>query len=402
VRCLTIAAAVVIASLHGAHAEGIGVIAAGAGRDDRAAVAAALVEAIGARGRVIGDAIGEARAELAAGAVPIAALGRFRRVREMIDDGWRAYLRVQIDFAQSRLAAARSEAEALVALPGGVELYADAALRLGAVLQHRRIADAPAVLALAIALDPERPITLAEFSPDVVEAVDAVRAAPAAIQRVHVATAPAGAFVRIDGKELGRAPLDAQVTRGQHLVVARAPLHRATVQGVLVGDTPAVVDLALERDEDAVRLAGGAEPGLAEPAEQALVDAALRFADLDEVVVAAVSDRRGGPALIVQRCAGSPARCTAVVEVGFGDRAGLAAAAREAWQAIQGGALRHPPSVFGDIKSGAPPPGCRLCRSPLVWTGVGAVALGAVIAIVVTSGSRPPPVLTVDGHDFGR
>jgi hypothetical protein len=46
--------------------------------------------------------------------------------------------------------------------------------------------------------------------------------------------------------------------------------------------------------------------------------------------------------------------------------------------------------------------GCRLCRNPLVWTGVGAVVLGAVIAIVVTSGAKPAPILTVDGHDFGH
>jgi hypothetical protein len=406
VKCLPIAGAIVIAVLHGAHAEGIGVIAAGAGHDDRAAVATAMVEAIGVRGRVVGDAVGEARAQLATGAVPAAALARFRHVREMIDDGWRAYLRVQIDFAQSRLAAARSEAEALVALPGGTELYADAALRLGVVLQQRRIADAPAVLALALALDPERPITLAEFSPDVVEAVDALRvtpAAPAAQQRVHVATTPPGAIVSVDGKELGRAPLDAQVTRGQHLVVARAPLYHAAVQGVLV-DGAAAVDLALTLDSDpaAVQLAVGAEPGLAEPAEQELVDTVLQFAELDEVLVAAVSDRRGGPTLIVQRCAGSPARCTAVVEVGFGNRAGLASAAREALQATQAGELRYPPSVIGAIKSRPLPSGCRLCRSPLVWTGAGAIVLGAVIAIVVASGSKPPPVVTVNGHDFGH
>jgi len=409
VKYLPIAAAIVIVALPAAHADGIGVIAAGAERADRAAVSTALVEALGGRGRVTGDAVGDARAQLAAGAVPIATLEQFRHVREMIDEGWRAYLRVQIDFAQSRLAAARTLAEPLVALPGGAELYADAALRLGAVLQYRRIADAPAVLALALALDPARPITLAEFSPDVVEAVDAVRAAPAALTRMHVATTPPGAIVSIDGKELGRAPLDAHVTRGQHLVVARAPLYRAIAQGVVAGDGAgagasgaSAVDLTLERDDDAVRLAGGAEPGLARPDEQELVDATMRFADLDEVLVAAVSDRRGGPALVIQRCAGSPARCTAVVEVGFGDRAGLASAAREAVQALQAGVLRYPPSVIGDSKPHPPPPGCRLCRSPLVWTGVGAVVLGAVIAIVVTSGSKPPPVVTIDGHDFGH
>lgn len=392
-----------MAAVSPARAEGIGVIGAATGRDD-AALAAALVEAVGARGRVVGDAVGEARAQLAAGAVPIATLAQVRQVREMIDEGWRAFLRVQIDFAHSRLAAARSAAEPLVALPGGAELYADAALRLGAVMLHRRIPDAKAVLALAIALDPARPITLAEFSPDIVEAIDAVRAQPAALARVHVRVAgAAGAMISIDGVELGRAPLDAQVTRGQHLVVARAPMHRAVVQGIVVGESSAIAELALERDDDAARLAGGAVPGMAADAEQALVDSALQLADLDEVIVAAISDRHGGPALIAQRCAGAPARCTAVVEVGFGDRAGLAAAAREAWPAMQAGALRYPPSVIGDsAPARRAPEGCRWCRNPLVWTGVGAVVLGTVIAIVVTSGSQPPPELIVDGGQFGR
>jgi hypothetical protein len=399
VKALPIAGAIVIAALHGAHADGLGVIAAGAPGSERAALASALVDAVGPRGRVVGDAVGVARGELAAGAVPIATLARFRRVREMIDDGWRAFLRVQIDFAQSRLAAARTEAEPLAALPGGAELYADAALRLGVVLQHRRIADAPAVLALALALDPDRPITLAEFSPDVVEAVDAIRAAPAAMQRVHVTATPPGAMISIDGKELGRAPLAVQVPRGQHLVIARAPLHRAAVQGVVV-DAATRVELALDRDDDAARIAGGAAPGLAEPAAQELVDATIQLADLDEIVVAAVRERRGGPTLILQRCAGAPARCTAAVEVGFGDRAGLPAAAREAWQAAQTGVLRYPPSVLGDLDHRPAPTGCRLCRSPLVWGGVGVAVLGAVIAIVVTSGARPPPVITVHGPDF--
>ena len=415
-RFLAVACALAIAAVAGpARGDGIGVIAAGPG-DERAAAAAALADAIaasGGRARVAVDAVADARAALAAGAVPAATLARFRRVREMIDDGWRAFLRVQIDFAHNRLAAARSAAEPLVVLPGGAELYADAALRLGAVMTYRRVPEAAAVLALALALDPDRPITLAEFSPDVVDAVDAVRAARPPVQRLHVATRPAGAIVSVDGVELGAAPVDAELPRGQHLVVARAALRRPVVQGVAI-DGPAAVELALDADDDAVRLAGGAEPGLSgrvfepaitslsAPAEQALVDAALGFAELDEVVIAAIGDRRGGPALLVQRCGGAPARCTAVVEIGHGDRAGLAAAAREAWQAVQGGALREPPRVLGDVRRPEPPPGCQLCRSPLVWAGVGAVVIGTVIAIVAASGSRPPPVVLVDGHDFGR
>ena len=405
---LIVAIAIVSATLPTASAQGIGVVVAGPrGGDDRAALTAALTETLAheARGRVVGDALGVARAQLAAGAVPVATLARFRRVRETIDEGWRAYLRAQIDFAQSRLAAARTDAEALVALPGGAELYADAALRLGAVLLHRRIADAPAVLALAIALDPARPITLAEFSPDVVEAVDAVRAAPAALQRLHLATVPAGAMVSIDGVALGPAPLDAQVTRGQHLVVARAPRYRAAVQGVLVDGAPAAVELALDRDDDAIELAAGGELGggaLGDHGEQPLIDAALELADLDELVVAAVGERQGGPAVILQRCAGAPARCTAAVEVGFLDRAGLPAAVRAAWQAAHGGALREPPMVIRDSVRAAPPPRCRLCRSPLVWTGVAAVVVGVVVAIIATSSGKSPPVVTVNGSDFGR
>jgi hypothetical protein len=426
------AAALAIASLSPrAYAEGTGVIIAGpagaapgaAGSDDRAALTAALVDAIGAGRRVVADAVGEARAEFAAGAVPVATLAQFRRVRDLIDEGWRAYLQVQLDVAQSRLAAARSAAEPLVALPGGAELYADAALRLGAVLLSRRISDAPAVLALAVALDPARPITLAEFSPDVVEAVAAVRAAAtgsagpagsagptgsagstgaagsAALERVHVASAPAGARVAIDGAVLGRAPLDAPLARGQHLVVARAPLHRAAVQGVVVGGA-ASIELVLERDDEAGWLATGAEPGLVAGAEQGLIDAALVFADLDDAVVAAIADRRGGPSLAVQRCAGAPARCTAVVEIGFGDRAGLAAAAREAWRSVRSAALRDPPRVIGDSEPRSRPTGCRLCRSPVLWTGVAAVVVGAALALIVRSGSKPPPVLTLHGPDF--
>jgi hypothetical protein len=405
-----IAGAIAIAALGGAiagrpaRADGIGVIAAG---DDRAAVAAAVVDAIrasGPPGRVVGDAVAEARAALAAGAVPAPALAAFRRVQALSDDAWRAFLRVQIDAAQSGLAAARREAEALVALPGGAELCATAALRLGAVLLYRKLPEATPSFALALALDPDRPITLAEFSPDVVSAVAAVRAAPAPVQPVHVAARPAGAIVSIDGRELGAAPLDAQIPRGPHLVVARAPLHRPAVQGVVV-DGPAAVELALDSDDTAVRVAGGAEPGLAGPAEQALVDAAVAFADVDEVLVVAMTDRRGGPALIAQRCSGAPARCTAAAEIGFGDRAGLAAAAREAWRTVQGGALSEPPRVLGgasgDIQR-PPPSGCRWCRNPLVWVGAGAAVVTAVIVFAVTSGSRPPPIVTIDGGGFGR
>lgn len=73
---------------------------------------------------------------------------------------------------------------------------------------------------------------------------------------------------------------------------------------------------------------------------------------------------------------------------------------------MQGGALGAAPSVIGDLADAGrrpAPSGCRLCKSPLVWTGVGAAVLGGVaIVLAVTSGARPPPIVTIDGRDFGR
>ena len=383
-----------------AHADGAGVIASQS--DDRAQVAQAMAAAMAGRAnRIVPDAVGEARAQVALGAVPSEALARFRRVRELVDEGWRAYLRVAVENAQRKLAAARTEAEALVALPGGAEVYADAALRLGVVLDKLgRRKESQAVLALALALDPDRPVTLAEFSPDVVDAIAAVRALPVSKQTLHVASIPAGAQVSIDGTDVGRAPLDVEVTRGQHIVVARETFYAPAVRGVAV-DTASQVSLELARDDEVVRLTGGAAPGMPESAAQELVDASLRFADLDEVVLATNTTRRGGPTLLVQRCAGVPARCSAVVEIGYGDKSGLAAAARNAWDAAKTGDLRYAPSVLGE-RGGKPDDGrCKLCRSTGLWVGVGAaVVIGTVITLIAVSSSKPTPVVNVDGTSF--
>jgi len=399
-----IACALIIAIPCSARADGAGVIAVVSGRappSDREAAAAAMALAMtGRAGRIVEDAVAEARAALAAGAVPIETMPRFRRVRDLVEEGWRAYTRVAVEVAAQRLAAARTAAEALVALPGGAELYADAALRLGAVLGHLgRKAEAQAVLALALALDPERAITIAEFSPDVVEAVDAARAAPVALKQVRITTRPAGALVRIDGKDVGRAPLDVQVTRAQHLVIARTPLHHATVQGIALDAT--AVDVELERDDEAARISGGAAQGLGDAAAHELIAGTLRYADLDEVVLVAATIRRGGPTLLVQRCAGLPAKCSAVVDVGYGDRSGLAAAARTAWEAARTGDLRYPPTVLGEQDGQVDDGKCKLCRSPWLWTGVGAVVVAAtVVTIAIVSGSQPPPIVHVDGTGF--
>jgi hypothetical protein len=403
VRQLSIACAIAIAVSGSARADGIGVVAAGT---DRAAASKAMAGAIAeARpARIVDDAVAEARVAVAAGAVPLATLERFRRVREQVDEGWRAFLRVQVDFAASRLATARTEAEGLVALPGGPALYADASLRLGAVLGYLgRTAESQASLALALALDPERPITLAEFSPDVVAAVDAVRGQTRPTRSVRITSEPAGAQVSVDGKDIGRAPLHVDLALGQHVIVARVPQYLPRALAIAVDATTNELSLDLDTDVAWTRLAEGAVIGATDARAQELVDAALRFADLDEVVLVADTDQRGGPTLLVQRCAGLPARCTAVIEIGYADRSGIAAAAREAWQSARAADLRYPPSVFGDPRAtGKRDDGrCKLCRSPILWGGVGVAAVVATVAIIaIVSSSRPPPIVGVDPDKF--
>lgn len=394
-RVLAITCAIAIAA-RPAAADRIGVVAAG-DHDVTAAMAAA------AGG--LPDALGDARAAIAAGAVPPETLEQFRHVREQIDEAWRAYLRVQLDFAQSRLAAARTAAEALVAFPGGDVLYADAALRLGAVLGHAgRAAESQAILALALALDPDRPITLAEFSPDIVDAVSAVRAAAARPTRdVAVTTEPPGADLTIDGKPAGTSPAHVPLAVGQHVVVARLPLFKAHAQAFAVDDSTGPLALALDRDDDWTRLAVGPELGMPDAQTAALAEATLRYADLDAVILVASTDRRGGPTLLVQRCAGIPARCTAIVELGYTSPSQLPSAARDAWAAVRTADLRYPPSLFGDPRLAGTRVAhhCEACRSPWLWGGVGVAAVIATVAIiVVATSSKPPPTVGVNPGAF--
>ncbi len=400
-----IASAVIIAISPAAGADGIGVLAvSGADRSGGggAVTAAAMTTAVGARSpRIVGDAIGEARRAIAAGAVPLEALARFRRVRELVDEGWRAYLRVSVELAASRLALARTEAEALLGMPGGPELYADAALRLGAVLGHLgRTAEARQVLALAITLDPERPITLAEFSPDIVDAVTAARGRASAAHPVRIDTEPSGAVVAIDGRDIGRTPIEVELPEGQHVVVARSGLHEPATRGLMVtGATTATLELA--RDDDAIRLAAGAELGLDELTGQRLVDAIVRYADLEEIVIVANTFRRGQPALLVQRCAGLPVRCSAVAEVGYTERAGLSAAADAGWRAVVAAELRYPPTVLGERDGASEDRTCKVCRSPWLWTGVGAaVIIGTAVTWAIVSASKPAPIVGIDGTQW--
>ncbi|HEX4456030.1 MAG TPA: PEGA domain-containing protein [Kofleriaceae bacterium] len=409
-RALVIAGVIAVAG--SANADGIGVIAAASHRGE---VAAALGDVLREAGtaRVIKDAVGDARLAASEGAVPVATLAQFKHVREMIDEGWRAYTQVQLDFAASRLAAARTAAEELLALPGASIVYADASLRLGAVLaQLGRGAESRAAIALALALDPDRPITELEFSPDVIAAVAAARGQAPLVRAATIATDPAGATLTVDGRDVGRSPVTIELAPGEHVAIARAPGYRPRGQAVAITATtarperavperavPERIDMQLERDERAAQLAAGATLGMPDAAAGELVDGVLELADLDEIVLAAQTDRSGGPTLLVQRCAGAPARCTAVVEIGYADASGVFAAARSAWSSLRTAELRYAPTVFGDprvIEPRVVVHHCDVCRNPYLWGGVGAlIVAGAITAIVIATESKPNPIVDV-------
>ncbi|MEZ4359091.1 MAG: hypothetical protein R3B48_02850 [Kofleriaceae bacterium] len=367
----------------------------------------------GAKVAWVGDGLARARAARQAGAVPASRLAALQRVLDAGREAWRAYLQVAVPFAASRLGAARTDAEALLPLPGGLEIYADLSLRLGAcLLALGRAEEAQDALALASALDPDREVSLVEFSPDVVDAASHARARGGELIELTIVTPGVrGAVLELDGHRVGDArPLPdrggserqrVSVPRGSHVVVARRRGYLDAAQAVRV-DAPLEITLPLGRDEAGAALAAVAA-GMSEEQATSLVEGVLVYGDVDEVLLVATSSRRGGATLLAQRC-GANLRCTAVVEIAFAARE-LAPAMRRAWAAVARGELRYPASLPSDGRL-APAPvisdrPCRVCRSPWLWGGVGvALAVTSAVLVLTLGQDDPPPVLTVDPGDF--
>jgi hypothetical protein len=375
--------------------------------DDTArAVAGALDEAAGTAtgGPAVIDVRAAARAAWAAGAVPAARLRGFTRVAELAAEGWRAYLAVDPELAAARLATARAEAEGLLALDGGIELYADLTLRLGVVRGALGRADeAGELLRLAHALDPDRAPTASEFSPDALAAYAAAIAAAPARRAVELVV-PAAAQVAIDGREVdGRVH---ELTVGPHVVVVRAPGRVARGRAVAIagGAGPARIELALDEDPAAVLAEDGAlAAGVDARRAGSVVAQLLLHADVDALYLLASVYRGGRPALLGQRCVDARPACTAVVEVGYADGAGLDGAARLLVDRLANARLRDGVSLPSDERLGGgrgPGPGGERRRRWIV-AGVGVAVAVIVTAIVLASGDEPVPTVTIDPGDFG-
>ncbi len=412
-----------------ARADGIG-IASYQGTD--APASAARVRAEVARvAREVGvtttaDPFAEARHELELGAVPRSQLAGFRRVRQLVDQGWRAYLTVEPSYAASRLSEARRLAESVLPLDGGVETYADVSLRLAVVsLDLGRKEEAAELFRIAAILDPDREVTLAEFSPDVVAAHEAaIGAAPASAPvRFEVGLAKdtgAGATtVELDGKPVGTAPLSVNVEAGQHVVVARAAGHVPAGRGFAVRDPGAaqgdaqVVKVQLDPDPLAAAILRGRQAlavGTAEASARVAVEGLVRYGDLDAVLLVASVWRRGAPALLGQWCRSIPASCGKVVEIGYDLPKNLPRAVRRLWESVR---VRgsFPPTLLVDARlvSSEPAPGRGKNGGKghgsswwkWVLAGVGASAAIVVTGLLLSPEAEIQPVFTGDPCDFG-
>ncbi len=429
-----VAMAVSIALLGGvrdAAAERIGVILVGTAEAPvmPPLLENALVAAIRQRGATpVVEVRRAALRAVAAGAIERDRLAAFRRAEQLGEAGWRSYLSVEGERGALELEGALAIAERVLDLPGGAALYADLALRLGAVRAHLgQVEAAAAAMRLSHRLDPHRGVPVEEFSPDVAQAFAEAQARQPVSHPVRLTAAAPQATIAIDGQAPQRAPATVVLEEGRHVAVARAPGHAPRALSFEVTEaTPALV---IELEEDRLRAA------LAQPWTQpatttgrpgtlatrgperlavsrAAADAAMVFAELDELVFAASVWRSGEPALLGQRCEAAPVRCTAVVELRFGRASALPAAAVELLARLT---MLEPGAatlLAADrrVLEAEPRPaiargvnrGCRWCRNRWVWIGGGLATAAAVAGVLIWArDERERPVIRVDPCDFG-
>ncbi len=246
-----------------------------------------------------------------------------------------------------------------------------AALRLRAacLLALGREAEADRAFEEALALRPEADATADGFSPEVAERAEAVRRGLAASGRARdllIESTPAGATVSVDGHAVGSAPRTVSVLPGRHRIEAAAAGYANGVWQEEVGAAaPPAVTLRLadpDRDEALRQLASGASG-----------PAALRLARIivpgaGGVITVRVESSAAGAVAHVERLdAGGP---------GVTGRTSRAIAV-EAAAAITSAARQ----LFADAEPPAPRPSRPIWRSPWLWVGVGAVVVGAVVAV---------------------
>lgn len=358
------------------------------------------------------DAFAEAKAALLAGARPAEELQAFTRAKQLMEEGWRSYLEVRASFASARLAAARTAVLDVAALAGGQQLLAEVSLRLGvAKLALGREAEAADDFRLAFALRPERAVDDAEFRPDVVAAFQVAIAEERQRQARPVVLTPATAQLWIDGSlDKGTS---VELSDGLHLVYAKAEGYRT--QSKLISVSPgadAPIEISLAVDPVAATILRGRPAlatGVAEVEARQAVSAVMLFAASDKLVLTASVWRRGQPALLGQICSGQPAKCSAVIEIGY-PIGGLHVAAEKLWRTLAREKRRFPPTLQVDARliAGEKAPGVNhhkvstpLWKKRWLWLGVAGASLAAGAWLLLDGQVEVTPVFGGERCDFG-
>jgi hypothetical protein len=335
----------------------------------------------------VADPVAAAETALRAGAVPRARLASFARARELVREGWRAFLSADLPFAEARLVAARRVLEEVLELDGALEAVADVALRLGAVrLKAGREQEAEAAFALARALDPGRELAAGEWSPGVVAAFS--RAGSPA--RATLAVKSRGE-VTIDGHAGARR----EVEPGEHVVVVRE-MEGVAARLVLV---PAA-GVEVELEAEPMSWPAGFAIGQDGESAARLAGLVLEYADLDELWLVASTWRAGQPALLGQRCLAAR-RCTAVLEVRVASVDRLPGAGRRLVEDLSRAELRGlGPTLLEDTRVREPEPprpgGKPVATSrawwqrPWLWIGVGGLLVAAGTTAVLLADEPAP------------
>ena len=366
------------------------------------------------------QAVATARARVDSGAIPASALAPFRRAGDLLQAGWQAFVAADMDIARQHLEGARTAAEQVLGVQGGALVHADVSLRLAAVfMQQGAREQARDALAAVRALDPERAVTLAEFAPDVVEAYGQLGASAGLPHTVVVRGLPVGARVVIDGRLVGQAPVSVELTEGVHVLAVGSPGFVSHGRLWRVDATGGLVEFRL-RPEPLARAVLALATPLATGMDRAELADALAgltsYGGVHTVLLVASVWRAHEPALIGQRCAGVPTRCTGVVEIRYADDAATDRAIAELWTRLSGADISGEPIIASD--PGLWPPRqvkpearktvartkrkpCRLCRNPWLWTGVGAVLATTGTVLWMTREHVRTPVIIVDPCSFG-
>ena len=301
----------------------------------------------------------------------------------------RVYPRVQLDFAASRLAAARTDAEARsrcrarrCSMPTR-RCGSARCSRSSAAVRSRGRRSRSRSRSIPTGRSPSRVLARRDRC-----GRGGARARAPVRTRSRSRASRRARSINVDGRDAGRTSGHRSTRRPASTSSSRArrDFGRCGQAFAVAGATPRL-ELALERDEVAAVLAGGAVLGLPDAAAQDLVDAVLELADLGR----GRARRRGrstrrsdaaGPALRrAHPRAARPWWRSATPTRRACSRRRARCGARCAPPK-----LRYPPSVFGDPRVTAPrvvAQHCQLCRSPYLWGGIGAALVAGAIAAIV-------------------